>query len=410
MESYFTFVSSVLGFEPTSLWGFVGAIAVWALPITAFVSVVGLVSIWLERKISAHIQCRVGPMEVGPHGALQTLADGIKLLGKEDLVPAQADRILFGLAPMLVFASTFVGFAVIPFSQKAVIADLNLGIFFLAAVGSLEAIGVVMAGWSSNNKWSLFGAIRAATQVVSYEIPLGLSLLAVIVVAGSMSLNDITEAQAGWVWNWFLFRNPFMWAVFLIYFIASLAECKRAPFDLPEAESELVSGFHTEYSGMRFAIFFLAEYGAMYIVSAIAVVLFFGGWYTGIPFLDHISESIPGTTGVVVENLIGAGAIIVKSFLLICVQMWIRWTLPRIRLDQMMDLCLKYLLPFSLILLVAVSLWQAFQGPVEGGNSVMGMIMLVATVASIVWMRRLAGRVSKASEQRRELPVVKTGL
>ncbi|MCA9319484.1 MAG: NADH-quinone oxidoreductase subunit NuoH [Planctomycetes bacterium] len=403
MDNFFTFVTGVLGFESGTLLGFIGAVAVWAAPITGFVSVVGLVSIWLERKISAHIQCRVGPMEVGPHGALQTLADGIKLLGKEDIVPKDADRVLFALAPMLAFASTFVAYAVIPFSEKAVIADLNLGVFFLASVGSLEAIAVVMAGWSSNNKWSLFGAIRAATQVVSYEIPLGLSLLTAVLVAGSMSLNDITYSQAGWIWNWLVFRNPFMWAVFVIYFIASLAECKRSPFDLPEAESELVSGFHTEYSGMRFAIFFLAEYGAMYVVSAVGVVLFLGGWYTGIPAIDNIENEL-------VSNLIGAATIITKSFLLICVQMWIRWTLPRIRLDQMMDLCLKYLLPFSLVLLVIVALWQAFQGPVNGGNSITGMIMLALTVVAFIAMRKVSGDVMRQSASRAQrdptLPII----
>ena len=407
MGDHFTFVTDVLGFESDSIWGLVCAVAIWAAPITGFFSVVGLVAVWLERKISAHIQCRVGPMEVGPHGALQTLADGLKLLGKEDLVPESADRVLFALAPMLVFATTFVSFAVLPFSEMAVIAKMNIGLFFLAAIGSLEAIGIVMAGWSSNNKWSLFGAIRAATQVVSYEIPLGLSLLAVVVVAGSMNLNDITLAQEGWLWNWFIFRNPFMWLVFIIFFTASLAECNRAPFDLPEAESELVSGYHTEYSGMRFAIFFLAEYGAMYVVSALAAVLFFGGWYTGLPVVDNIGDTIGGTLGVVVENAIGAGVLILKAFLFMCVQMWIRWTLPRIRLDQMMDLCLKYLLPFSLGLLLVVSLWQGLWPLEAGDNSLMGMVMLVATIAAFVWMRKMVGGIVANSKTKSELPVFK---
>jgi NADH-quinone oxidoreductase subunit H len=401
----FTFVADVLHLE-SPIWRAAAAFAVWALPITGFVSVVGLVSIWLERKISAHIQCRVGPMEVGPHGALQTLADGLKLLGKEDLVPAEADRFLFALAPMIVFASVFVAFAVIPFSEQAIIADLDIGIFFLAAVGSLEAIGVVMAGWASNNKWSLFGAVRAATQVVSYEIPLGLSLLTVVLMAGSLSMVEITHAQAGGIWNWFLFRNPFVWIAFIIFYIASLAECKRAPFDLPEAESELVSGFHTEYSGMRFAIFFLAEYGAMYVVSALGAVAFLGGWYTGLPFLD----TMDGLAG----NLLGAGVILTKSFLLICVQMWIRWTLPRIRLDQMMDLCLKFLLPFSLVVLVLAALWQgvfplatdaATGKPLEA--SIVGIVLLAVTVLAAIGMFRYATKTLHRSLGRRELPSFK---
>ena len=403
----FTFVNDVLRLE-SPLWRAVAAVAVWAVPITAFFSVVGLVSVWLERKISAHMQCRLGPMEVGPHGVLQTLADGLKLLGKEDLVPKDADKLLFGLAPMVVFASVFVAFAVIPFSEDAIIADLDIGLFFLAAVGSLEAIGIVMAGWSSNNKWSLFGAVRAATQVVSYEIPLGLTLLTAVVIGGSLSMIDLVHAQAGGVWNWILFRNPFVWIAFIIYYISSLAECKRAPFDLPEAESELVSGFHTEYSGMRFAIFFLAEYGAMYVVSAIAAVVFLGGWYTGIPFLD----TVDGLAG----NLIGAGVIITKSFVLICIQMWIRWTLPRIRLDQMMDLCLKYLLPFSLAVLFLSTLWQGLWplavDPKTGkpdGMSFIGMALCVATVAACIALNRFAKRRLNRSLGNSTLPVFKVG-
>ncbi|MCB9833671.1 MAG: NADH-quinone oxidoreductase subunit NuoH [Planctomycetes bacterium] len=394
----YTIVNHVLDYfelEQGGLWSLIGAIAVWAAPITGFVAIVGLVSIWLERKISAHIQCRLGPMEVGPHGLLQTLADGIKLLGKEDLVPKNADRALFALAPMMVFAATFVSFACIPFSEKAIIADLDIGIFFIAAVGSLEAIGVVMAGWSSNNKWSLFGAVRAATQVVSYEIPLSLALLAGVLCAGSMSLVDISQAQGGWIWSWFIFRNPFMWIMFLIYFIASLAECQRAPFDLPEAESELVSGFHTEYSGMRFAIFFLAEYGKMYVVSAVGVVLFFGGWLSGIPAIDGIG----GITG----NLIGAGVMITKSFLLVCVQMWIRWTLPRIRLDQVMDLCLKYLLPISLVCLMLIAVWQGLMPTFDE----FGIAMIAAMALGFMQMRRIYRKAIEASKTRLSLPTMK---
>ena len=399
----FTFVKDVLGFD-SGIGLVIATVSVWAAPITAFISLVGLVSIWLERKISAHIQCRVGPMEVGPHGTLQTLADGVKLLGKEDIVPHNADRFLFAFAPMLVFASTFVAFVCVPFSERMIIADLNIGIFFIAAVGSLEAIGVVMAGWSSNNKWSLFGAIRAATQVVSYEIPLGLSILTVVVLAGSMSLIEITQAQAGWLTNWFIFRNPFMWLAFIIFYIASLAECKRAPFDLPEAESELVSGFHTEYSGMRFAIFFLAEYGAMYIVSALGAVLFLGGWYTGVPFIDEIG----GWTG----DIIGALVLVTKAFLLICVQMWIRWTLPRLRLDTMMDLCLKYLLPFSLVILMFSTLFQGIWPleMIEGKPnevSLFGVVMLVVTLVAFGAMIKTVRGVRESQFQRSTVPVQK---
>jgi NADH-quinone oxidoreductase subunit H len=382
-ETPFTLVGWVLGDETGFLPRFLGVALVWAAGITGWISFVGLLSIWLERKISAHIQCRLGPMEVGPHGALQTVADGVKLLAKEDLIPDDADRLLFALAPILAFAGTIVGFAVVPFGPDLIVADLDIGLYYLAAVGSLEAVGVVAAGWASNNKWSLFGSVRAATQVVSYEIPMGLSFVTVAVIAGTLSIRGIVEEQNGWIWNWFLFRNPFMWVAFVIYYIASLAECKRAPFDLPEAESELVSGFHTEYSGMRFAIFFLAEYAQMYAVSALGAVLFLGGWYTGIGPLDEAVRD-----NALARNLLGFGVISSKAFLLVCVQMWLRWTLPRLRLDQMMHLCLKVLLPIGMVVLMGSTLWEGLSpsplmvvdGVSTGASSKTGLVVLAALV------------------------------
>ncbi len=388
-----TLVDWVLGSDAGFWWRFAGVAAAWALPITLWVSLVGLISIWLERKISAHIQCRLGPMEVGPHGALQTIADGVKLLAKEDLIPDGADRMLFALAPILAFAGTFVSFAVIPFGPDLIITDLDTGLYFLAAIGSLEAIGVIAAGWASNNKWALFGSVRAATQVVCYEIPMGLAFVTVAAVAGTLSMTEIVEQQNGMLWNWYLFRNPFMPLAFISYYIASLAECKRAPFDLPEAESELVSGFHTEYSGMRFAIFFLAEYAAMYVVSALAVVLFLGGWYTGIAPVDKALAASP-----LWGNVVGALVIITKSFALIFVQMWLRWTLPRVRLDQMMHLCLKVMVPIGMFVLVFAALWQAllpYAGALNGREalyptlgSVTGLVVfLVLVIGGWMWVR-----------------------
>jgi NADH-quinone oxidoreductase subunit H len=282
------------------------------------------------------------------------------LLSKQDIIPEGADRFLFALAPVLAFVGTFLTFTVLPFGPGLVVADLHLGVYFLTAVGSMEAIGVIAAGWASNNKWSVFGAVRAATQVVSYEIPLGLSFLTVTVLAGSMSLVDIVEQQNGMLWNWFLFRNPFLFISFVIFYISSLAECKRAPFDLPEAESELVSGFHTEYSGMRFAIFFLAEYAAMYVVSAVAACLYFGGWYTGIAPVDGWLAANP-----VLGALVGGLVLISKAFFFVFVQMWLRWTLPRIRLDQMMYLCLKVLVPIGMVVFLLSTLWQGIVGNPE---------------------------------------------
>jgi len=343
-----------------------------------FLNVFALWAVWAERKISAHIQCRLGPMEVGPHGALQTIADGIKLIAKEDIIPRLADRPLFILAPIIVFAGVLIRFVPLPFGPHLIASDMDLGLFFIAAVGSIEVLGVIMAGWSSNNKWSLFGTIRTATQMVSYEVPIGLAFVTVIVSYGSFSLVDIIGMQGGtlagslssdgmpqegWFWHWTVFRNPFLALMFLVYTVAGLAECKRAPFDLPEAESELVSGFHTEYSGMRFGLFFLAEYGVMYIISAVAACMFLGGWWTGIYWIDQIGLGADASpVGVVFGILIKAGCLISKALVLVMVQMWVRWTLPRVRLDQMMHLCWKVLLPASLLCFLGSCLWELLFG------------------------------------------------
>jgi NADH-quinone oxidoreductase subunit H len=329
----------------------------------AFINLFALVAVWAERKISAHMQCRLGPMEVGYHGILQTLADGMKLFVKEDLIPRLADRPIFVLGPIIVFTGILIRFVPLPFGQHLVASDLDLGLFFVAAVGSVEVLGVIMAGWSSNNKWSLFGTMRTATQMVSYEIPIGLAFVSVIVCAGSFSLLEIVNQQEGWFVNWFVFRNPFLLVLSVVFFTAALAECKRSPFDLPEAESELVSGFHTEYSGMRFAFFFLSEYAAMYLVCAVAVVIFLGGWWTGLPFIDQIGTSADSTAVAATFGLLLKAVVLVsKALLLVFVQMWLRWTIPRVRLDQMMYVCWKILLPVSLVCLVGSTFWELLFG------------------------------------------------
>ena len=351
-----------------------------------FVNVFAIGAVWSERKVSAHMQCRLGPMEVGPHGLLQTVADGLKLLTKEDIIPRLADKPLFALAPAIVFAGVLMRFVPLPFGDKLIASDLDLGLFFIAAVGAVEVLGVIMAGWASNNKWSLFATIRTATQMVSYEIPIGIAFVTVILCCGSFSLMEIVNLQGGslvasdgygyqgWIWHWNLFRNPFMPILAIVYFIASLAECKRAPFDLPEAESELVSGFHTEYTGMRFALFFLAEYAAMYLVAAVAVVIFLGGWWSGIYPLDALGMGPDATILTKTLGLLGkVGVFLSKAFALVFVQMWIRWTLPRIRLDQMMYVCWKVLLPISLVCFVGSCLWEL----VSGGASVFGFGIVV---------------------------------
>lgn len=352
----------------------------------AFLNIFALWAVWAERKVSAHIQCRLGPMEVGWHGALQTIADGIKLTVKEDIIPRLVDRPLFYIAPVLVFTGVLVRFVPIPFGPHLVASDMDLGLFFIAATGSIEVLGVILAGWSSNNKWSLLGTIRTATQLVSYEIPIAVAFVTVIVLYGTFSFVDIINLQggylydqdgmrlAGWVWHWTLFRNPFLPVLTLVYLVASLAECKRAPFDLPEAESELVSGFHTEYSGIRFALFFLAEYGAMYIVSAVAVCLFFGGWWTGIWPIDAIGLRPDASVfGQIAGILIKTGVLVGKALLLVLVQIWVRWTLPRVRLDQMMHICWKVLLPIGLACLVGSCVWEL----VTGGGSFFGFGSIV---------------------------------
>src|SRR2546425_4300625 len=243
-----------------------------------FVAPLAGITSWLERRVWARMQSRVGPNRVGPQGILQWLADGIKNLLKEDLIPSAADRHLFALAPYVVFIGFLATFVVIPFGSQLIVADLNIGILYLLAVTSLVVVGILMAGWSSNNKWSLLGGMRSAAQIVSYEIPAGLAVLTIIFVSGTMSTQGIIKGQ-GWApWDWYLFYNPFTFIVFFLYFTAALAEGNRTPFDIPEAESELVAGYVTEYSGMRFLFFFFAEWGNLYVIGAVATILFLGGW------------------------------------------------------------------------------------------------------------------------------------
>ncbi|OGH60740.1 MAG: hypothetical protein A3G34_11300 [Candidatus Lindowbacteria bacterium RIFCSPLOWO2_12_FULL_62_27] len=308
------------------------AMFICASIVAAAMGLSAAVLVWAERKLAGHFQCRLGPVYVGgKFGWLQSIADGIKLLLKEDIIPADADRPLFRLAPYLVVLGVFLAFIAFPVSEKLMVADLNIGIFFILAVLTLEVFGVILAGWASNNKWALLGAMRAAAQMVSYEIPMGLAILPVVVEAQSLSLKSIVAAQSGGMLRWYVFQPPFFMGVsFLIFFLAGLASLKRAPFDLPEAESELTAGFHTEYSGMRFSFFFMAEYAGMILVSGLAAALYLGGWH-GI---------LPGQSG--------AMWFLLKTAFLVFVMIWLRWTLPRLRIDQVVYVGWKVLTPFVL--------------------------------------------------------------
>lgn len=302
---------------------------------------------YFERKILGFMQDRLGPMEVGYHGLLQPIADGLKLFFKEDIVPAQANKVLFTLAPIIVLVPALIGFAVVPFGRDSIeifgltfkpfITDLNIGILYILAVASVGAYGILLGGWASNSKYSLLGGLRSAAQVISYELALGLSIVGVLLLSGSLSMVEITEAQGGGLAHWFIIPQ---FVAFVIYLISAVAETNRLPFDLPEAESELVAGFFTEYSGMRFAFFFLAEYANMILVSCIAVVLFFGGWHAPFGFLEFIPPVL---------------WFLFKVYAILFFYIWIRATLPRLRYDQLMGFGWKVMIPLALANIVVTS-------------------------------------------------------
>jgi NADH-quinone oxidoreductase subunit H len=329
-----------------------------------FVLLLAMFAIWWERKVAGHIQSRLGPNRVGPIGLLQSLADGIKLLLKEDLMPQQCDKLLFRLAPYLAFAPAFAAFLALPFGPNFTFEPrLNVGVFWILAILSVEVMGVILAGWASNNKWAIYGAMREACQMVSYEIPLGISIIIGVMTAGTLNMVTLGHLQGGGIHTWLIFRNPFTFLSFFVYFVASLASNKRAPFDLPESESELVAGFHVEYSGMRFAFFFFAEYAAMFVVGGIQAALFLGGWNDPFGFIGHayhnvMSAAEPSKALILLLNVAGAAIFVAKALIIIFVQMWLRWTLPRPRIDQVLYACVKVLLPLACVLLLGAALWQ----------------------------------------------------
>jgi len=352
-----------------------------------FLLVYTVFAVYAERKVSAFIQDRLGPMEVGYKGLIQTVADLMKLLQKEDIIPAAADKIMFVLGPIIIFVAVFAGFAVLPLTSGFSGSAAEVGVFYLLAIVSLDVIGIMMTGWGSNSKFSLFGAMRSVAQIVSYEIPLGLSVLCVVMISQSLNLQEISFQQGVWInyaggaeqnylfgiealgidvtnvggfLTWNIVRMPLFFVAYIIFFIASLAEANRAPFDLPEAESELIGGFHTEYSGFRWAIIMLSEYGMMLLVALLGAILFLGSWNTPFPNIGDLrfAEWTSGTPGSVAGHLWGAFWLLSKALLAVLVQMWIRWTYPRLRVDQLMTLCWKYLTPAALLLIFFSAIWR----------------------------------------------------
>ena len=408
-----------LSWKETVRYGSVGeaflGIFVVCFLLINFVAVYAGVSTLVERKIAAHMQARVGPYRVGPHGMLQWAADALKLMIKEDIIPTKTDRFLFRLAPYIVMAGAFACWVALPYAPFWSPASFNIGILYLLAVSSAGVIGILMAGWASGSKWALFGAMRAAAQIVSYEVPVGITLVSMLLIYGTLDLHEIVWQQntglpfapdvdtKGGIFSWGVFTYaPFTILASLVYYIGALAETNRTPFDIPEAESELVSGYHTEYSGMRFSFFFLAEYANMFMVSAIAVTFFLGGWLAPFPSLPAGIYGVVGGLALAglaygrkklgfdatIGFLIGfAGGVLVgiiqsptggsevagpggvagfigglfwfssKCFLLLFVMIWLRWTLPRYRVDQLMDLCWKKLTPLAFINLLAIGIF-----------------------------------------------------
>jgi len=312
----------------------------------AFYALIGLFLVYAERRICAFMQCRLGPNRVGPQGIFQTIADLIKLLFKELIMIKQADKILFNIAPFIVIIASFFALAAIPFAKGLHAVDLNIGIFYIMAVSSIGVIGILFAGWSSNSKYSLIGAMRSGAQVVSYELSVGLSLITMVVFAGTMQIGEIVELQRG---GWFIFTGHIPAIIaFVIFLIASTAEINRGPFDLAEAESELTAGFHTEYSGIKFAFFFLAEYMNMFIVASLAATVFLGGW---MPLHIGSWEGFNQVMDFIPPFVWYIG----KTAFIVFVIMWFKWTFPRLRIDQLLTLEWKYLLPFNLINIVLMA-------------------------------------------------------
>jgi NADH-quinone oxidoreductase subunit H len=360
-----------IGILPLWGWAAVGALAVIFLLALPF----GGLATYVERKVAADMQDRIGPNRVGPIGIFQFLADAVKMISKEDFVPRGGDTFLYNLAPILVVMGACGAFAALPLGKGLIGGDVNIGIFFILSVTTLIAPGLLLGSWSSQNKWSLLGGLRAAAQIVSYEIPVALSILPVVLISGSMQIGTIVEQQ-GWVWSgdqaanyhfWNAFHNPFTLVAVFLLFIGGLAETNRIPFDLPEAESELVSGFNTEFSGMRFGMYALAEFVDVFVMSALVTGLYLGGWHLPFVNLDQLWITLPTPVIALIQFHFFLG----KTLFVVFVVMWLRWTLPRLRVDQLMGMCWKGLLPLAFINLIGTALWMW----ATGGKSIAQLLL-----------------------------------
>ena len=381
ISAFIAWMTKLIGFDATSLVAFI-IFLVASLIVVGALATIGGLGTYAERKISADLQARQGPNRVGPYGILQFLADGVKMILKEDIIPAQADKFTFILAPFLCMIGVFATLAVVPFSSGFILSDLNVGIFYLVGVASLVGVGVFLGGYSSNSKWSMLGGMRGASQIISYEIPATITIISIVLLAGGLSLGTLIGGQGGLPQEWYIFHNPFAFVGFFVYFISALAETNRAPFDLPEAESELVSGYHTEYSGMRFGLFALAEYIEVFVVCGVAAALFLGGYKvpfdlgTGAIFTERLGMDPMQAKNI--GQLLELGSFFTKTLALYYVVIWVRWTLPRLRVDQLMTLCWKYLTPIAIFNLIGCAVWMyAFNG-----KSIYSLIFESAAIAT----------------------------
>lgn len=390
------FVQQVLGHDPAT-WPYTHLVYGLVMALLGFVlinfgAIISGMTVWWEMRVSSRMQSRIGYNRVGAAGFFQWVADAVKLLFKEDLVPAEADAVLFRAAPYFVMVGFALTFVALPFGESLIAADLNVGIFYLIAVTALVVVGILLAGWSSNSKWALFGGMRSAAQVVSYEIPAGVALMVPVLMSGTLSMQGIIRSQGAWPWEWHAFTNPAAAVAFVIFFISQLAEGNRTPFDLPEAESELVAGYLSEYSGFRFALYFLVEFGNLWVMAAVATTLFLGGW------------QIPGVTADTFAAAKGTGAfpalawwglqlasmvvMAVKTLMVLNVIVWVRWTLPRMRVDQMMNLCWKYLVPWAFVAFVFTLLWQIVVARAPALRPATGAVLTGAFLVTLVLFAR----------------------